>query len=203
MNGAAAGREELLYAGVARLTRSLHEALRELGLDSRLVRLAGSDIPDACERLDHVVRLGEEAAHRTLDLVEQEREIADGFGQAAARIGALRERLEPGAAAAAAQELGAIGAAVAGGEARLRAALTALAQAQEYQDLSGQVVGRVIRLVRNVETGLHELLRASGLQAGAPLPISAEDAAAGAAAAGAGPAADQADADRLLASLGF
>jgi chemotaxis protein CheZ len=183
-----------LFVGVARLTRSLHEALRELGLDRRLVHLVGTDIPDACARLDRVVRMSEEATHRTLDLVEDGRRIADDLGSACAQL----RRLAP-AGAGTAEGL----AAVAAGESRLRATLTGLAQAQEYQDLSGQIIGRVIRLVRDVEAGLIELLAAGGLQSAAALPIQADGAAGSAEPATPVQPADQADVDRLLASLGF
>ncbi|MBL6749025.1 MAG: protein phosphatase CheZ [Nevskia sp.] len=201
MNGAApdSPMDDPLYVGVARLTRSLHNALRELGLDSRLVRLAGTDIPDACERLDHVVRLGEDAAHRTLDMVEDGRRIADQLRAASEHLRGMPA--EGGAALL--TNLAAAAESVAAGEARLRATLTVLAQAQEYQDLSGQVIGRVIRLVRDVEAGLIELLVAGGLQSAAHLPISGDGAVGSAEPARSIQPADQADADRLLAGLGF
>lgn len=185
------GATDPLYAGVAELTRKLHEALHELGLDRRLSQLAGANIPGVYARLEHVVRLGESAAHRTLDLVEEGRRVADG-------LYAVRQGLHGATIDGAAADAGLAG--LQTQETRLRNLLTGLAQAQEYQDLTGQVIGRIVRLVRDVENGLVELLSASGLQAGTALPITAGEAAGG---AEHGAPADQAGADRLLASLGF
>lgn len=195
---AAARGQDQFYAGVARLTRNLHEGLRELGLDSRLSRFAGSEIPDACNRLDYVVQLTEDAAHRTLDLVDEARAVADELVDVRLHMAQLQQ--EPGVAGVQLQgpEL-----AVEDAERRLRQVLTALAQAQEYQDLSGQMIRRVIGLVRKVETALLELLGAGGIQLGGDLPITpAANGLPGPALPGAA-AADQDDADKLLASLGF
>ncbi len=188
--------EAALYAGVARLTRSLHEGLRQLGLDARLGQVAGSDMPDAVLRLDHVVHMTEDAAHRTLDLVDEGRAVADSL----ADVRSCLERLQGRAGFVNPAELRDSCGAAGDAEARLRATLTALAQAQEYQDLSGQIIRRVIALVRNAEGTLLELL-------GGKLPPPAPAAVAqpelpGPAVPGM-QAADQGDADRLLASLGF
>jgi chemotaxis protein CheZ len=186
-----------LYAGVARLTRSLHDSLRELGLDSRLAAYAGNEIPDACSRLDYVVQMTEDAAHRTLDLVDEARAVADEIADVRRHLARLRDQ-----AGGAPGELEASSLAVADAEARLREVLTALAQSQEYQDLSGQIIRRVITLVRNVESALLELLGAGGFQLRSALPITEPGALAGPALPGA-QAADQDDADQLLAGLGF
>ena len=189
-------RDAHLLAGVARLTRGLRDALCELGFDGRLVRIAGDDIPDACSRLDRVVRQGEEAVHRTLDLVEDGRRIADELATA-------RGQLQQGPAGAdLSVRLATALAAMAATEAGLRRNLTAMATAQEYQDLSGQVIRRVISLVREVENALLELLRAGGLQSAQVVPL--QEAREGTTSAiGVPNAANQDDADRLLASLGF
>ena len=120
-----------LYVGVARLTRNLHDGLRQLGLDARLAQAAGSDMPDACKRLDLVVQMTEDAAHRTLDLVDEGRAVADSLADM--RICLARLHSSPGPVNGG-ELLGTITAAE-DAETRLRATLTALAQAQEYQDL--------------------------------------------------------------------
>lgn len=172
-------REEGLFVNVARLTRRLHEALQDLRVDEQLSKLTASDIPDACQRLDYVSKVTEEAAHKTLDLVER----CQKHVQVISRPGDHQDRLR-----------------------ELRADLSLLAQAQEYQDLAGQVIKRVTTLVRNVESALLELLRASGgLKSGAAQPIQpASGELLGPTIPGLTPsAASQQDADALLSSLGF
>lgn len=165
-------REESLFVRVAQLTRKLHDAMTGLQLDGQLSQLAGADIPDARSRLDYIAKLGETAAHRTLDLVERCQKNV----QSLASSGGPSEPLV-----------------------ELRANLSELAQAQEYQDLTGQVIQRVMRLVQNVEDALLQLLRAAGSpQAAAPTPAPA-----GLLGPGSKTASSQEDADALLSSLGF
>jgi chemotaxis protein CheZ len=178
-------REEGLFVHLARLTRELHRALGELGLDSRLSDLAGSGIPDACGRLDYVVQVTEQAAHRTLDLVDSSRLLAADILSHATVMPASSERQ-----------------AILDDTEKLRHQLTELAQAQEYQDIAGQTIKRVIGLVRNVEQALLDLLRAAGSRtASAPIKPVAPRGLEGPALPGAGHS--QQDADALLASLGF
>src|SRR3546814_19606988 len=65
--------EQTFYRQVAELTRRLHTAVVDLRLDDRLARIAGDAMPDARHRLRHVVKMTEDAAHTTLDLVDQMR----------------------------------------------------------------------------------------------------------------------------------
>ncbi len=178
-------REEGLFVHLARLTRELHRALGELGLDSRLSDLAGSGIPDACGRLDYVMQVTEQAAHRTLDLVDSTRALA---GNILGRATAMQD--------SAARQ------AILEDTTTLRHQLTELAQAQEYQDIAGQTIKRVIGLVRSVEQALLDLLRAAGTRptmTGMPPPP--PRGLQGPALPGTGHS--QQDADELLASLGF
>lgn len=198
-----------LFVSVGRLTRELHEAMRELRFDEQLSGLAGRDIPDACSRLDYVARVTEEAAHKTLDLVEQCQKLTQDIALATQDLTAACQRAHvnagsPYALAALVVTADETREHIARGAAQLRERLSRLAQAQEYQDLAGQVIKRVTQLVKNVECALIDLLRASG---GAVAARPAEVAAGGLhgpAVAGVTPAAvSQDDADALLAELGF
>jgi len=192
-------RETSLFVSVARLTRELHQAIFDSKLDGQLTNLAQDQLPDACSRLDYVVTLTENAAHKTLDLVEHGQASLRQIQQAGNILSALPQQ----ASLAKAHAL------IAGGVEELRSQLSQLAQAQEYQDLSGQLIKRVIRLVRGVEAALLELLRAAGpLQISTATPIAAASAAApglqGPAVPGlSGAQVSQQDADALLSSLGF
>ncbi len=202
-------REDGLFAHVARLTRALHQEVLAMRLDSRLSQLAGDEMPDARHRLDYVIRMTESAAHRTLDLVEQARVIPGSMTRASEHltdVSALLRDERP--------DIPALGLLLSGvresldaDAVQLRATLSELAQAQEYQDITGQLIKRVITLVCNVETALLELLRAAGggLQSVPSRPITPLSEPPGPVVPGstAGAAANQHDADELLASLGF
>ena len=192
-------RESGLFSSLGRITRELHQAVQDIRIDGQLNQFAKADMPDACSRLDYVMQVTEKAAHRTLDLVESSRALTERAGRAMHELDELRSVSGQGAlaltAAWAVSEINDC-------NAQLRANLSALAQAQEYQDLSGQVIRRVITLVRSVENALISLLQAAGQSAAAPV-VRTAPALAGPAVAGLDQAHNQQDADALLAELGF
>ena len=64
-------REPGIVTEVRKLTGDLQKALERFSVESKLADWAEHEIPDARARLDHVISMTDEAAHRTLDLVEQ------------------------------------------------------------------------------------------------------------------------------------
>lgn len=182
-------RQMRLADGVARLARRVQNALHQIDMDSRLACIAGREIPDARTHLDFVVRMTEDAAHRTLDLVDVSRAQID---ESRLALQELKAQLPPGLTDGLEDSF-----------LRMRSTLVDLAQAQEYQDLSGQMIRRVIKLVQEIETALTALLDVCGidLKTEAHKPIVRE------AGAGIGPrpesASSQQDADDLLADLGL
>jgi chemotaxis protein CheZ len=186
--GAAA--DATLFRELGRTARRVHDELVACTSDPELLRLAESDAPDARVRLDHVIELTEQAAHRTLDAVER--------AQPLARAIAAESDDEPAAALERAR----------GHAAEIDAALTDVLLAQDFQDRTGQLIRRAIHLVENVELRLVALLRCAGQLPGAGAVV----AAAGGTAHGFGPrVADAGDeglssqeqVDDLLESLGF
>lgn len=203
-------REDGLFVNLAKLTRELHQAVRDLNFDERLQQLAGSEIPDACVRLDYVAKLGEDAAHRTLDLVDSSRGLIDSIGGCVTNLADARRHLQncsgPSPLGSVGSDLEEAESALVEAAAGLRANFSAISQAQEYQDLSGQVIRRVISLVHNIEGALIKLLRATseGVRPGTGGPSEGAGALAGPAVPGLSvDAASQQDADALLAELGF
>ena len=80
------------------LTANAQSALARFRVDARLERLAEQEVPDARKRLTHVVKLTDEAAHRTLDLVEQSGPLVDARRAArrsCSRHGAFRVARSP------------------------------------------------------------------------------------------------------------
>lgn len=204
-------REEGLFVNLAKLTRELHQAVKDLNFDDRLQQLAGSEIPDACVRLDYVVKLGEDAAHKTLDVCDESRGLLDRLNGCAQQLAEVREQLPREAALGVnglslANEVDRIGATIKDIGGSLRGNFSAVAQAQEYQDLSGQVIRRVIALVHNIEGALIKLLKATneGVRPQASTSAVANGELAGPTVPGlASGGQSQQDADALLAELGF
>ncbi len=159
-------RERGLWDSLRQLDARLRAALDQFRLDPRLLRLAGQEIPDARARLDHVLKLTDEAAHRTLDLVEGSTPLVARTAAAAATLGAeCKEARESGAASPYWLELlgrleSHFAAAHADGE-TVKTNLVEVLMAQSYQDLSGQIIRRVIELVAQLEDELARLVQGS------------------------------------------
>jgi chemotaxis protein CheZ len=200
-------RRRELFAGLRKLTEDVRSALERFKLDSRFADLAEKEVPDARQRLTHVMRLTDDAAHRTLDLVEKSGPLAERIGRGAKALAANGESGPVREAAVAAF----IEATAADADA-LRRNLSEVLLAQGYQDLTGQIIRGVITLVTEVETALANLVHiAQG--SGAPLPQAAPVVTGDTASRGHGPAVpgidngpavgDQGDVDALLSDLGL
>ncbi|MFV3091885.1 protein phosphatase CheZ [Pseudomonas sp. o96-267] len=218
-------RDRGLYHEVGKLTRELHNAIVNFQLDPRMPHAQElSQIADATERLNYVVTMTEKAANRTMDLVEQSaplvndlsdeaqslsvewgrfmrREIgADGFRELAKRVELFLARSERDGA-------------------KLSGHLNDILLAQDYQDLTGQVIKRVTQLVTEVESNLLKLMlmasqvdRFAGIQHNHDV-LRAEQEKLKEPSRGEGPqihadkrddvASSQDDVDDLLSSLGF
>jgi chemotaxis protein CheZ len=195
------------------LNASLQRTLDEFRSGFHRASVAGKEMPDARLRLDHVLKLTEEAAHRTLDLVERSGPLADRLSTDAAAL------VEPIRVARAAYRGSGVEdlllrvetfltSAECDGEA-VRANLDEVLMAQSYQDLSGQIIRTVIKLVVELERTLAHFSKLAGDR-----PADESDPAAkpapdghgyGPAVPGAGTDAvgEQQDVDALLAMMGM
>src|SRR5579871_3176947 len=89
-------RNELVSGRVRKVASELQFALEHFHANARLVEMAQRQVPDAKHRLAHVLKLTDDAAHRTLDLVERSAPIADQATREAERlIGIYRQLRAP------------------------------------------------------------------------------------------------------------
>lgn len=153
--------ETSLRTGLAKLSRALADALSRFQLDSRIAALAGREIPDARLRLDHVLKMTEDATHRTLDLIEQTAPVAEKVANDALTLAnTLDERSHT--------EIRRFLSDVQGSAERVRVNLTEVMLAQGFQDLTGQILHGIRTLIGEVESVLDELAKISGVELGRP-----------------------------------
>jgi chemotaxis protein CheZ len=135
---------------VGKLTRSLHDTLAELGYAGKLQEYAAEAIPDTRERLAYVVTMTEQAASRALNAVEVAQPMrwdalyrnelsVDEFK---ALAGQTREFLRdtPQKTRATGEQL------------------REIMMAQDFQDLTGQVIKRITDCAQEMEGQLLKLL---------------------------------------------
>jgi chemotaxis protein CheZ len=159
-------RERTLFSQLRKLAGDLQSALERFRIDSRLLDLAERDVPDARHRLDHVLKLTDEAAHRTLDLVEQSGPLAERTARGAGdvlepwkRFRARTINIEEFSRMVARMDEFLEG--TRADMDRVRGNLSEVLLAQGYQDLTGQIIRGVMKLVAELETGLADLVRLS------------------------------------------
>lgn len=162
-------RYELLYHEVGRLTRALHTAIRDfhlgIGLQaSEQVEHELSEMADARSRLNYVISMTEEAANKTMDRVDEAapliRDMVDQGNAIKSDWAAYLAQHQPNAEQ---QQLfdrvSRLLDTVSTQGAGIHEHLTEILMAQGFQDLSGQVIKRVIELVSDVEKSLVNLVK--------------------------------------------
>lgn len=161
------GKESELFTEVGKLTRQLHEALLGFQLDTRITNLAAQEMPDARERLNYVITMTEDAANRTMDGLEKCMPMVDGLNRSVVDFREQMQRLfrkemQPGEFREMCDNLVSHFNKTENQLDEMHAILNDITLAQGFQDLTGQVIRRVISLVTEVEASLVQLIKMFG-----------------------------------------
>ncbi len=147
------------------MTRSLHEAIRNFQIDPRNAEQqeALSKMTDASDRLEYVVQMTGEAANRTMDLVEETMPVANAFREEAASLRdewqRLRRReMQPAEFRELYGRIDRFFVSTASDADTMYNNLSEILLAQDYQDLTGQVIQKVTALVKEVEEQMLSLV---------------------------------------------
>ena len=137
------------------LTRQLHDALRELGYADRL-RSSADKLPDAQNRLSYIARLTGEAAEKVLSLVDDAKVRQTNIVNATKQ---MRQSMiaDPVAAVAKGHIMNYLEDMETATEI-VDQQLTDIMMAQDFHDLTGQVIAKVVTLASSLENQLVELL---------------------------------------------
>lgn len=151
-------RYDELLSRVGHLTRSLHESLRELGLDKEIERLAKDDITNTRDRLMYVAQMTEQAAQRVLNATDAASPLQEGIEQDATGLLADWQQAAGMPGDDLQQRTQAFLARARDGAAETRQHLLDIMMAQDFQDLTGQVITKVTKLGHSMESQLVQLL---------------------------------------------
>ena len=160
-------REGGLYNEVGKMARQLHDAMDTFCQETRIDELAEDAIPDARTRLRHVITLTQSSADRSLTAVENTLPKCDSLSGRIDELGKswqnFKKRemsVEQFRELSASLEIFFVEAEKETGD--IRAGLNEIMMAQDFQDLTGQIITRVIELVEEVEGNLVDLVRLTG-----------------------------------------
>ena len=151
-----------VFQRIGHMTRQLHDTLRELGYDHALEEAAKA-IPDARQRLAYVAQMTEQAASRVLNATDVAKPIQDKLQSQAAALSGRWDRLFGG-------DLSVDEFQVLAGDTRnylndvpkqtsaTNDQLMEIMMAQDFQDLTGQVIKKVVDLAQRMESELLQVL---------------------------------------------
>ncbi len=159
---------------IGTLTRDLHDSLKQFQLDQRMTQIAQDEIPDARDRLQYVIEKTEHAANKTMDAVERCLPLADNLHEGLLKVRPqwnqlMHGRIELAEFKSLCYQIDELLTQVEGDSTEVRGQLTDILMAQDFQDLTGQIIRKVITLVNEVEGRLVEILTVFASQGGEPL----------------------------------
>lgn len=151
-----------VFQRIGHMTRQLHDTLRELGYNHALEEAAKA-IPDARQRLAYVAQMTEQAASRVLNATDAARPIQDRLQAQAAALSGRWDRLFGGDLSvdefkALAGDTRSYLADVPQQTAATNDQLMEIMMAQDFQDLTGQVIKKVVDLAQRMESELLQVL---------------------------------------------
>ncbi|MNK20873.1 chemotaxis regulator CheZ [compost metagenome] len=195
-----------MFERLGGIVRLLHDSLRELGYDKALTE-ASSQIVDAQDRLEYVATLTEQAANKVLNTLDEGMPAQDVLSKKAKDMDSRWTALFDGKLSleefkALAGDSRQFAQAVSEATEAEKARLLEIMMAQDFQDITGQLIKKVVNITKTVENELAQLLRDNAPAevreklAQKPVPLMQ------------GPsvpsvALDQDNVDDLLADLGF
>ena len=151
-----------VFNEIGHMTRALHDSLRELGYDKNLQK-AASDIPDARDRLNYIASMTQAAAERVLNATEAAQPIVDKIESGAKNLAGewqklFDNKLDENQFKQLAMNTHAYLLELPRQTRQTSAHLTEIMMAQDFQDLTGQVIKKVMEVTQNLEQQLLALL---------------------------------------------
>lgn len=155
--------QERVFNRIGHMARVLHDTLKELGYD-KLIEQTVSALPDAKDRLAYVANLTEQAACRVLNATDIASPLVEDMNQASRGLGerwdkAFANQLStPDFKQLATDTRQFLSAQLPGKLDATHAQLTEIMMAQDFQDLTGQVIKKIVNLAQTLESGLMAVL---------------------------------------------
>lgn len=197
------GSDNPMFERLGGIVRQLHDSLKELGYDRSLSEIAG-EISDSKGRLEYIASLTEKAANKVLNAIDDSMPEQDKLVSSARDIESRWALLMDGKMSVddfklLAGDSRAFAAFVMKTSEAEKARLMDIMMAQDFQDITGQIIKKVVGISQKLEQELAQLLKDNApqvvhkekpvdLMAGPAVPASAMG---------------QDDVDDLLADLGF
>lgn len=153
--------DDIVYR-IGHLVRMLRDSMRELGLDKE-VEKAAQAIPDARDRLSYIATMTEQAAERALNAIDRAQPLQERIGTRAKELDArwqawFEDPMELDQAKELVTETRSFLVEAPDLADNTNKELLEIMMAQDFQDLTGQVVKRMMEVIREMEFQLLQVL---------------------------------------------
>ncbi len=205
--------DSVLHQELGQMARKVHDSFHQFASENRFRELAHDDIPDAKERLQYIVTKTDEAAHNTMTIAEEAISLAEAMEQRCQKLcndWVREDKSFPEGRDASltdaclidvfrSMQMEAKG---------INEKMMQIIVAQEFQDITGQMIKKVINIVQELEQNMLRLVKLTATTQATEKPrakVSAETAVGPQMANSKleGVAHSQEDVDDVLASMGF
>jgi chemotaxis protein CheZ len=155
--------QEAVFNRIGHMARALHDTLGQLGYD-KLLEKTMSALPDAKDRLAYVANLTEQAACRVLNATDIASPLVDEMENGARSLGERWNKVFANQVATAdfkvlaADTRSFLNEQLPQKTKATHAQLTEIMMAQDFQDLTGQVIKKIVALAQELESGLMSVL---------------------------------------------
>ena len=155
--------QEGVFNRIGHMARALHDTLSQLGYDKFLEQTV-SALPDAKDRLTYIANLTEQAACRVLNATDIASPVVDDIENSSKALGTRWDKVFANQLsteefkALASETRDFLNKKVPQKTQETHAQLTEIMMAQDFQDLTGQVIKKVVSLAQDLESGLMNLL---------------------------------------------
>jgi len=155
--------ESSLFQEIGKLTRELHDALGACRDDKRIASIAEQEMPNARERLDFVIKKTEESAHKTLNAIDESLPLSEHLKQSACEMYQewdrfTRREMQANEFRALSKKISRFLADVSNDASTIHRSLSDIMMAQDFQDITGQIIKQVIELVQDLESSLVKVI---------------------------------------------
>lgn len=208
-SGDGAPQEEVVFNHLGHLARQLHDSMRELGVDRLLEETAQSAIPDARQRLAYIAQMTEQAASKVLNAADIAKPIQNELMSRSEEMAQRWDRMFANQLSVDEFKRLAADTRTFFAEAPPKLKVTndqliEIMMAQDFQDLTGQVIKKIADVIQTMETQLLAvLIEAMPEQRKAEAPEGLLNGPVINAAGRSDVVTNQAQVDDLLESLGF
>jgi len=157
----------VIFQEIGKLTRELHDTLSSFEMDMNISGITQNEIPDAKKRLAYVIEKTDEAANTTLNIVEKYIPVCESLEKNSEELSAdwnrfIAKEMNADDFRSLAKKIPKYIDENKASYSEIKSGMNEIILAQGFQDITGQIIRKVICLVQDVEDNLIRVIKFTG-----------------------------------------